>query len=163
MRDPTAQEIFDSVTRDLKLQAELEANKCYSRDFWVVGRVRVKLKNDDGTLVKPDIPNRKVLMEMVAERVAKITGRSKRVQAQVQAQQKSQASGSGGGGGGGGKSGKKKKKGKVKPPHEAGIRFHFAAGLFDHGLKRGSWFWRATMAVLIRQSNAVNTAAPAVP
>mmetsp|Transcript_12592 Transcript_12592/g.35376 ORF Transcript_12592/g.35376 Transcript_12592/m.35376 type:complete len:150 (-) Transcript_12592:649-1098(-) len=112
--DPTAQEIFDSVTRDLKLQAELEANKCYSRDFWVVGRVRVKLKNDDGTLVKPDIPNRKVLMEMVAERVAKITGRSKRVQAQVQAQQKSQASGSGGGGGGGGKSGKKKKKGKSK-------------------------------------------------
>jgi len=91
-----------------------QANKCYSRDFWVVGRVRVKLKNDDGTLVKPDIPNRKVLMEMVAERVAKITGRSKRVQAQVQAQQKSQASGSGGGGGGGGKSGKKKKKGKSK-------------------------------------------------
>ena len=87
-----------------------QREKCYSRDFWVVGRVRVSLKHDDGTPVRPDIPNRKVLMERVAEWVPKHPGRSKRAQAQAaQQQQKAQASGSGGGGG---KSSKKGKKGK---------------------------------------------------
>lgn len=32
--------------------------KCYPREWWIVGRVRVTLKNPDGSLVNPDIPNR---------------------------------------------------------------------------------------------------------
>ncbi len=74
-----------------------------------MGRVRVALKHDDGTPVRPDIPNRKVLLERVAEWVPKHPGRSKKAQALVaQQQQKAQTSGSSGGG----KSGKKGKKGK---------------------------------------------------
>eukprot|EP00873_Tetraselmis_striata_P002678 jgi/Tetstr1/422942/TSEL_013721.t1 len=114
--EPTAIEIFDSVTKALHLQAELEHEKCYSRDFWVVGRVRVQLKKDDGSLVNPDIPSRKVLFEKVAEWVPKHPNRSGKARAQAAAKLQASGSGSsaggGGGGGGGGKSGKKGKKGK---------------------------------------------------
>ena len=37
-------------------------NKAYSRDFLVRGRVRVQLKNEDGTLINPEFPNRKSLI-----------------------------------------------------------------------------------------------------
>lgn len=30
--------------------------KCYPRDWMVPGRVRVKLRNEDGSPVNPDIP-----------------------------------------------------------------------------------------------------------
>lgn len=36
----------------------LTQRKCYPREWWLVGRVRVALKNADGSLINPDIPNR---------------------------------------------------------------------------------------------------------
>lgn len=63
--DPTIQEILDSL-KHLKLPAEPE-NKAYPR-FWLVrGRVRVELKNSDGSLVNPEIPNRRTLLKRIAE------------------------------------------------------------------------------------------------
>mmetsp|Transcript_25532 Transcript_25532/g.60734 ORF Transcript_25532/g.60734 Transcript_25532/m.60734 type:complete len:144 (-) Transcript_25532:165-596(-) len=108
--DPTAQEIFDSVTKALKLDAQLEADKCYSRDFWVVGRVRVQLKNEDGSPVRVDIPSRKVLFERVAEWVPKHPNRSKKAQAQQAAPRPQASSAAGSSSTKGGKKGKKGRK-----------------------------------------------------
>ena len=38
-----------------------QQNKAYPRQWWVRGRVRVQLLNEDGSLVNPFIPNRECL------------------------------------------------------------------------------------------------------
>ncbi|GAB4819010.1 hypothetical protein N2152v2_006056 [Parachlorella kessleri] len=63
--DPTVQEILDCL-KHFKLPAEPE-NKAYSRDFLVRGRVRVQLKSEDGTLINPEFPNRRLLLKRIAE------------------------------------------------------------------------------------------------
>lgn len=45
---------------DLDLDADLVwmQVKSYPRQWWCRGRIRVQLKNSDGSLVNPDVPNR---------------------------------------------------------------------------------------------------------
>lgn len=50
-------EVFDCVQM-LKLQAALEMNKAYCRDYWARGRVRIKLFDEDGKPMRDDIPTR---------------------------------------------------------------------------------------------------------
>eukprot|EP00249_Psilotum_nudum_P006517 c19839_g1_i1 orf=493-918(-) len=103
-QDPTVAEIGDCCSY-LKLPFAIEADKAYSRDFMQRGRVRVQLKREDGTLVNPGIPSRKILMLKVAELVPKHTGRTRK-QDQAAA---AGASSSSANTGRSGKSGKKKK------------------------------------------------------
>ncbi|KAL4441202.1 hypothetical protein ABPG77_011439 [Micractinium sp. CCAP 211/92] len=96
---PNALEILDCVTKGLKLEGEAEM-KSYSRDWMVPGRVRVKLRNDDGSPVNPEIPSRRDLLIKVAELVprhpGRVNGRPAAVAAAVEKQQAA-ASGSGAG------------------------------------------------------------------
>ncbi|KAK9915103.1 hypothetical protein WJX75_004753 [Coccomyxa subellipsoidea] len=112
--NPTAVEIVDCCNMALKLQAELEEAKAYSRDFLVRGRARVKLLNDAGAPINPAIPNRRVLYEKVAELCPRHPGRSKKAQAAAAAakQQAAAAASSSAAPSGkaSGKSGKKKRK-----------------------------------------------------
>ncbi|XP_062179134.1 signal recognition particle 19 kDa protein-like [Phragmites australis] len=52
--DPTCIEIADCCSY-LKIPHAIELDKTYPRDFFQVGRVRVQLKKDDGSLVNPAI------------------------------------------------------------------------------------------------------------
>ncbi|PRW57351.1 signal recognition particle 19 kDa -like [Chlorella sorokiniana] len=74
---PNAIEIYECIINGLKLEAEAEM-KCYPRDWMVPGRVRVKLRNDDGSPVNPDIPSRRALLIKVAELVPRHPGRANR-------------------------------------------------------------------------------------
>jgi len=53
--NPLTPEIYDCATKGLNLKAEPES-KIYPRDWMYRGRVRVQLKNDDGSPVNPSIP-----------------------------------------------------------------------------------------------------------
>uniref|UniRef100_A0A2P2J8S9 Signal recognition particle 19 kDa protein n=1 Tax=Rhizophora mucronata TaxID=61149 RepID=A0A2P2J8S9_RHIMU len=75
--NPTCVEIGDCCSH-LKLPFALEIDKAYPRDFMQVGRVRVLLKREDGTLLNPAIPTRKQLMLRVAELVPRHPGRTKK-------------------------------------------------------------------------------------
>eukprot|EP00887_Chlorella_sp_A99_P002125 scaffold21.g2125.t1 len=66
--NPTAPEILDCVVNGLNLQAEIE-DKAYPRDWLIRGRVRVLLRNEDGSPVNPDVANRRTLLLKVAELV----------------------------------------------------------------------------------------------
>jgi signal recognition particle subunit SRP19 len=80
-------------------------NKVYPRepDRNCRGRIRVHLKNDDGTPVLPQFPTRKALLEYICETIPKLKGR----QSSMAQQQSSSAAASSGGGS---KKGKSKKK-----------------------------------------------------
>ncbi|BDA43647.1 probable signal recognition particle 19 kDa protein [Coccomyxa sp. Obi] len=111
--NPTAVEIVDCCNMALKLQAELEDSKAYSRDFLMRGRARVKLFNDAGTPINPAIPNRKILYERVAELCPRHPGRSKKAQAAaaaVKQQAAASSSAAAGSSKSSTKSGKKKRK-----------------------------------------------------
>jgi hypothetical protein len=56
---PNALEIYECIINGLKLEAEAEM-KSYPRDWLVPGRVRVRLRRDDGVLANPDIPSREL-------------------------------------------------------------------------------------------------------
>ncbi|KAL6002020.1 signal recognition particle 19kDa [Asimina triloba] len=56
--NPTCMEIADCC-RYLNLAHHLEDQKAYPRDFMQRGRLRVKLKNEDGTLCNPEITSSK--------------------------------------------------------------------------------------------------------
>eukprot|EP01137_Pigoraptor_chileana_P034407 Opistho-2@26912 len=105
VRDPTCNEIRD-VCNSLKLECAVEPHKCYPRDFTQQGRVRVHLRNADGSPVKPQIANRKTLFAAVAFGIQKISGRAADAAAAAseQASQVSQPTAARGG--------KKPKKGK---------------------------------------------------
>lgn len=108
---PNALEILDCVTKGLKLEAEAEM-KSYSRDWMVPGRVRVKLRNDDGSPVNPDIPSRRALLVKVAELVPRHPGRvNGRPAAVAAAAEKQQAAASSSGAG---SKQQQKKKGRKK-------------------------------------------------
>ncbi|CAL5022388.1 unnamed protein product [Urochloa decumbens] len=75
--DPTCAEIADCCSH-LKIPCRIESDKAYPRDFLQLGRVRVQLKGDDGSLVNPDITTKKQLMLQVAELVPKHLGRTRK-------------------------------------------------------------------------------------
>ncbi|XP_058095301.1 signal recognition particle 19 kDa protein-like [Magnolia sinica] len=72
---PTCLEIGDCC-KYLKLPFAVEVDKAYPRDFMQRGRVRVLLKNIDGTFYNPEITSRKQLMLKVAELVPEHRGRT---------------------------------------------------------------------------------------
>lgn len=74
---PTCLEIADCC-KHLKIPAVIEIDKAYPRDFMQRGRVRVQLKNEDGTLYNPAITSRKQLMLQVADLVPKHPDRTKK-------------------------------------------------------------------------------------
>lgn len=100
--NPTCVEIGDCC-QYLRLPCALELDKAYSRDFMQIGRVRVQLKREDGSLINPAIPSRKALWTKVAELVPKHQGRTKKQESSAS------ASGSSIPAGKSGKSGKKKR------------------------------------------------------
>ena len=59
-------EVICSCAAQLNFDICLEPYKKYPRDYVHLGRVRVKLFNDDGTPIFEDIPNRKQLYKRVA-------------------------------------------------------------------------------------------------
>ncbi|PXF48804.1 Signal recognition particle 19 kDa protein [Gracilariopsis chorda] len=63
---PNMKEVFDCATL-LRLQTALELDKAYCRDYWQRGRIRVRLFDDDGKPIRPDIANRRTLYSKVAE------------------------------------------------------------------------------------------------
>ncbi|CAN7046056.1 unnamed protein product [Brassica oleracea var. botrytis] len=66
--NPNCIEITDCC-KHLKLPSAVEIDKAYPRDFMQVGRVRVQLKREDGTLLNPAITSRKQLMQKIADLV----------------------------------------------------------------------------------------------
>ncbi|XP_019866729.1 signal recognition particle 19 kDa protein [Aethina tumida] len=77
VENPTHQEI-----RDVLLAANLKVgveNKLYSREkskeLLYRGRIRVQLKNDDGSLCSPDFPTRESLMYHLGEMIPKLKTR----------------------------------------------------------------------------------------
>ncbi|KAF8068165.1 unsaturated glucuronyl hydrolase [Scenedesmus sp. PABB004] len=112
---PTLPEMLDVCAKALHLPAEIEAKR-YPRNWCVemgkevcFGRLRVQLKNADGTPVNPDVPNRRELLLKLAEFCAKHPNRHRKPG-------KDAPAGGGGGGGGGASSSKQsgKKSGKKK-------------------------------------------------
>ncbi|XP_015886153.1 signal recognition particle 19 kDa protein [Ziziphus jujuba] len=75
--NPTCAEIGDCCSH-FKLPFAIEIDKAYPRDFMQIGRVRVLLKKEDGTLYNPAISSRKQLMLRVAELVPRHPGRAKK-------------------------------------------------------------------------------------
>ncbi|KAI5658816.1 hypothetical protein M9H77_27609 [Catharanthus roseus] len=98
--NPTCAEIHDCCLH-LKLPSAIELDKAYPRDFMQRGRVRVQLKNEDGTFFNPTISSRKQLMMQVAELVPRHPGRTRK--------QEPAASSSAAGPSKSGKGGKKKR------------------------------------------------------
>jgi len=106
VENPTPFEIRDVLAQagcDIGLE-----NKLYPRevDRNVRGRIRVQLKNDDGTPILPHFPTRQSLLEYLCEMIPKLKSRSQSG-ASSQAQTSSGAS-SGAAGGKKSKGGKKK-------------------------------------------------------
>ncbi|KAI5082663.1 hypothetical protein GOP47_0002406 [Adiantum capillus-veneris] len=75
--NPTASEIGESCSF-LSLAYVLEPEKAYSRDATLRGRIKIQLKQDDGSPVNANIPSRKALMLKVAELVPKVRSRNKK-------------------------------------------------------------------------------------
>ncbi|XP_037934139.1 signal recognition particle 19 kDa protein-like [Teleopsis dalmanni] len=109
VENPTYVEIRDvlSVT-NLRVGVE---NKQYSREksreVQFRGRIRVQMRNDDGSLCNPEFESREAIMRYVTDKIPQLKSRQNKTADsfhQPQAQQ------TGGGGGGGGKKGKNKKR-----------------------------------------------------
>ncbi|CAH0702906.1 unnamed protein product [Spodoptera exigua] len=92
VENPTHQEIRDVlVAAGLRVGVE---NKLYprepSKEILYRGRIRVQLKNDDGTPVKPEFPTREAVMKHIGESIPKLKTRQNRpVDQQPQAAQAS--------------------------------------------------------------------------
>ncbi|KAJ2454661.1 signal recognition particle subunit [Coemansia sp. RSA 2336] len=63
---PFARQVSMAV-KQVGLHVCLEPNKTHPRDFFRPGRVRVKLYDEQGRLMRSDIPDRKELMRRVAK------------------------------------------------------------------------------------------------
>ncbi|CAH2297199.1 signal recognition particle 19 kDa [Pelobates cultripes] len=103
VQNPTCTEIAD-VCRANKLNAIVEADKMYTRepnrDAQFRGRVRVQLKNEDGSPCVDKLSSRKAVMLRVAEEIPKLKTRTQKTGGSDQNVQQGE----------GGKKGKKKKK-----------------------------------------------------
>ncbi|XP_073980656.1 signal recognition particle 19 [Rhodnius prolixus] len=105
IENPTYQEIRDVLSAaGMKVGVE---NKMYSRErskeLLYIGRIRVQLRNDDGTPLNPDFPSRTSVMLHLCSMIPKLKTR----QGKAGGDHGSQGGGSSGAGGGG-----SKKKGK---------------------------------------------------
>ncbi|KAH3763154.1 signal recognition particle 19 kDa protein [Pelomyxa schiedti] len=67
---PTCEDIADVCARVLGLRCVVEQGKCYSRDFFLRGRVRVCIKGADGRPLNPDIPNKNALLRKICANMA---------------------------------------------------------------------------------------------
>ncbi|KAF9594778.1 hypothetical protein IFM89_034761 [Coptis chinensis] len=105
--NPKYDEIYDCC-RHLQLRCAPEKDKAYPRDFMERGRVRVLLKNEDGTLYNPAVATRKQLMLQVAELLPRHAGRTKKQEPATTSTAGPSKSG-GGASKAGGKGAKKKK------------------------------------------------------
>jgi len=104
IENPTHQEIKDVlVAAGLTVGVE---NKCYPReknkDAQTRGRVRVHLKNDDGTPVDKSFPSRDSVLTHLCEMIPKLKSRQQKQSSSASGQAQQQA----------GKKGKGKSKGK---------------------------------------------------
>ncbi|KAM8961353.1 signal recognition particle 19 kDa protein [Pelodytes ibericus] len=103
VQNPTCTEIAD-VCRANKLNAVIEGDKMYTRewnrDVQFRGRVRVQLKNEDGSPCLDKLSSRKAVMLRVAEEIPKLKTRTQKTAGGDQNVQQGE----------GGKKSKKKKK-----------------------------------------------------
>ncbi|XP_075037840.1 signal recognition particle 19 kDa protein [Mixophyes fleayi] len=103
VQNPTCVEIAD-ICRAFKLNVNIEADKMYTRewnrDAQYKGRVRVQLKNEDGTPFLDKLQSRKAVMLRVAEEIPKLKTRTQKSGGSDQTVQQGE----------GGKKSKKKKK-----------------------------------------------------
>lgn len=54
-------------------------DKCYSRDFWERGRVRVQLKDDAGKPLLPQFPDRRTLLRFMGSKIPSLKTRAQRL------------------------------------------------------------------------------------
>ena len=73
---PHVLELKDACDRTLGLTCEIE-DKCYSRDIWQRGRLRIEWKNADGTFVKEELSTRGAVLKALAKAIAKSEHRMK--------------------------------------------------------------------------------------
>lgn len=111
MENPTYVEIRDVLSvSNLHFAVE---NKQYcrekSRELQFRGRVRVQLRNADGTLCNKEFATREAVMKHVAGKIPQLKTRQNKPN-EPQAQQQSSGAGGSSGGGGGGKKGKGKRR-----------------------------------------------------
>lgn len=102
---PTSQEIYDILV-NVGLKAKIEKHKMHpldpNRDANAQGRVRVQLRNENGSLLNEKFPNRRAVMLYACEMIPKLKSRQGGVAGSSQAGASA--------GGGGGKANKKKKR-----------------------------------------------------
>uniref|UniRef100_F6UVZ1 Signal recognition particle 19 kDa protein n=1 Tax=Xenopus tropicalis TaxID=8364 RepID=F6UVZ1_XENTR len=103
VQNPTCSEIAD-ICRANKLNAVVEGDKMYTRewnrDTQFRGRVRVQLRNEDGSSCVDKLSSRKAIMLRVAEEIPKLKTRTQKSGGGDQSAQQGE----------GGKKNKKKKK-----------------------------------------------------
>ncbi|XP_061397756.1 signal recognition particle 19 kDa protein [Musca vetustissima] len=109
VENPTYAEIRDVLAAS-QIRVAVE-NKQYcrekSRELQYRGRIRVQLRNDDGTFCNPEFTSREAFMLHVASKIPQLKSRQARPGGEAPQQAQHQQTSSGGGGGGG-------KKGKGK-------------------------------------------------
>ncbi|BFF98105.1 signal recognition particle 19 kDa protein [Drosophila madeirensis] len=104
-----------SVTNMHFLVETLKYPREISREIQFRGRIRVQLRNADGTLCSKDFPSRESIMQYIAGKIPQLKTRQNKPGGESFHQPQPQSSGSGaagggGGGGGGGKKGKGKRR-----------------------------------------------------
>ncbi|XP_016955272.1 signal recognition particle 19 kDa protein [Drosophila biarmipes] len=111
--NPTYIEIRDvlSVSNLQFLMENMKYCREKSSELQVRGRVRVQLRNADGTLFNKDFPSRESIMLHIASKIPLLKTRQNKPGESYHQQSQTQSSASGsGGGGGGGKKGKGKRR-----------------------------------------------------
>ncbi|CAD5208432.1 unnamed protein product [Bursaphelenchus xylophilus] len=87
VRNPTAKEIYDVLVAKgftCRLDAKTMHPREPSREPADVGRVKVQLKNDDGSFVKEDFKNRRDILLLCAQLIPNLTSRKQQGQAPAQ-------------------------------------------------------------------------------
>eukprot|EP01121_Diplochlamys_sp_Union-15-3_P018527 TRINITY_DN6756_c0_g1_i1.p1 TRINITY_DN6756_c0_g1~~TRINITY_DN6756_c0_g1_i1.p1 ORF type:complete len:147 (-),score=43.54 TRINITY_DN6756_c0_g1_i1:25-465(-) len=69
--NPTLNDLAECI-KQLGLQHKEEPDKKYPRDFTLVGRIRIKLKDDAGKPINPNIPTKVKLLKAVADLLPKV-------------------------------------------------------------------------------------------
>jgi SRP19 protein len=77
---PFAPEMYDAIVKGLCLNARLEMNKKYSRDWLNPGRVCVTLKRGDGAPCNTEVPTKAVLLTKCADLCKRHHSRPKRLE-----------------------------------------------------------------------------------
>jgi len=75
VENPSPTEIAE-VCKYLGLEAEIEPDKAYSRDYTQRGRVRVNYKNDKKALLNAEVTSKKVLFAKLCTLIPKLNSRT---------------------------------------------------------------------------------------